>query len=81
MKEKASVAYYSTTFDFYAREKMEARQARGESEVYNLAQALAGGHDRVRGVHLTWFCVCGSWTTDSAYRTGRCNHCQTQRPA
>jgi len=30
---------------------------------------------------LTWFCrQCRSWTMNGAYRTGRCNFCQTARP-
>lgn len=38
--------------------------------------------ERPRSVHLTWRCTnpfCGNWTMNGAWRTGRCNFCQTTR--
>jgi hypothetical protein len=31
--------------------------------------------------HDTWRCPqCREWTSNGAYKTGRCNHCGTERP-
>jgi hypothetical protein len=38
---------------------------------------------RQQSVHETWVCAnewCRQWTMNGAYRTGRCNFCQTPRP-
>jgi hypothetical protein len=42
--------------------------------------------DTVRGrsVHFTWRCHsphCGQWTMRESYRFGRCNFCNSPRPA
>lgn len=52
------------------------------SAVVQMAQAVAGGHDRVRGIWETWRCEqCRSWTMDGAYLRGACNFCGCDRPA
>jgi hypothetical protein len=39
---------------------------------------------RGRSYHETWVCpgpFCGHWTMNGAYKIGKCNFCNTARPA